>query len=244
MKICNTCTSRSEGSPSIYKAKYDKFIEKYAPKTNRPYHNPDTIRVRVEGVKPETLIFYFAAMPRDFTKKILMRDSAYDKLQNSGVTKSNDKGIAYFYIKCPQIYQVPEKKIFSRHFHFLYWRDNQWEKTVYTHKILCNVDREFVLNYINRRNVIIIDALPRESFNEWHIEGAINVPYDRSINRAKLLKDIKMRTGKDEISLSVPIIIYSWDKYCEAAAIVKERLDRLGFCNTLYYQEGIKLWKE
>jgi ketopantoate hydroxymethyltransferase len=32
------------------------------------------------------------------------------------------------------------------------------------------------------------------------------------------------------------------DKYCDVAMIVKERLDRIGFCNTMYYHDGLKDW--
>ena len=242
MRICNTCSSKIDKSSHIYKAKYDKFIEKHLPKTDKPYHYVNTIKIKVTGIQANSTIFYFAALPRDFTKNILTRDNAYNKLQNSGVTKSNSNGVAYFYLKCPQVYQVPEKKIFSRHFHFLYWKDNQWGKKVYSHKIVCEVDKKFVKRHLKNNNVVIIDTLPKESFNNNHIDGAINVQYDQYINKNKLLKDIQIRTGKDKVSLSVPIIIYCLDKYCDVALIVKERLDRIGFCNTMYYHDGLKDW--
>jgi rhodanese-related sulfurtransferase len=241
MKICNTCSTIPLSS-KIYKAKYDNKIEDNLPKSNKRFHKQNTIKIKVEKLRPNTVIFYFATQTRDFTKPVISRDTAYGSLKNSGVTKSNMLGEAYFYLKCPQIYYLPNKKIYSRHFHFLYWSNNQWEKQIYTHKIFCDVNKLFVKKHINNKNVVIIDALPKESFDKNCIKGAINVPYDQKINKIKLINDIKHKIKKDVVPLSIPIIIYCLDKNCEASGIVKERLDTLGFYNTLHYIGGIKDW--
>jgi rhodanese-related sulfurtransferase len=114
---------------------------------------------------------------------------------------------------------------------------------IYFFSLICVVGTILLnLKHINNKNVVIIDALPKESFDKNCIKGAINVPYDQKINKIKLINDIKHKIKKDVVPLSIPIIIYCLDKNCEASGIVKERLDTLGFYNTLHYIGGIKDW--
>ena len=63
-------------------------------------------------------------------------------------------------------------------------------------KITCN-DKNTILAYDN--NPILIDVRTKEEYDEYHLDNAINIPYDNIAN------DIK---NIENINLDTPIIVY------------------------------------
>lgn len=244
MKICRTCSSKPLRK-NIYLAKMQKFFHEQLPKSPKRYHQSSlsTYHIKMKDLKPNTYVFYFATQSRDFRKPFLSMDNAYSKLQNSGVTKTDAKGNATFYLKCPQIYRNENGKIYSRHFHFLYWdaKKKSWTKRILTHQIFCDIHQDQVRKFMKSKNVVLIDALPKSYYDKKHIRGAINLPVDENWSKMDVIR--RIRKMKKNFHALSPIIIYCYSKDCDAAEKVYKKLNKMGFYNTLHYVDGISKWK-
>jgi len=180
---CEVCTARKISKKSgLYKLQSgDTHLRKYLPPDNtlsenleEKNHNNKCEIVKLEGLKPNTTFFYFATKSKDFRKPVNRFANAYDKLQNSGVNRTDSKGCAEVRVSCPQVYLAEDGQVYSRHFHIIYWRDGgkgskgKWDTRIYTHQIFCNVDKAFVRKMISNSNkssgVVIIDALDESSY--------------------------------------------------------------------------------
>lgn len=243
--VCEVCkTKKISGSNAIYKLKSgDTHLRQYLPVNNKPTKSHGKEKVILEGLKPNTTIFYFASnSPKpNFTSHINQFKSAYGHLENSGVIQVDSLGKTSFKINCPQVYLAEDGEIYSRHIHWIYWNKNHntWDKDIYTHQIFCNVTKEFVKKIIKSHSgkVIIIDALSEDSFNEKHIPGAINLPSTQKWT----LKDILAKLPKGIHSFT-PMIIYCYSPECTAAEKLWMQMNKLGFYNTMHYSGGISEW--
>jgi len=234
MKPCITCQNKPMKN-GYYKAELlSKFIN-YLPKTNKLCCDEKNQKIKMEKLKPNSKIFYFATKNRDFTKPIQMRSAAYNNLKNSGVVKVNSKGETTVHLKCPQVYRNDDGKVYHRHFHFIYWdaKNNQWDENLYTQKIICHVNEDFVKKYLKK--AILIDALPLDHYKEKHIKGAHSLPYNKKWTE----KDVEKIVGKDKLK---PIIVYCWNKKCSAAHDVCVKLNSMGYYNVMHYENGISGW--
>jgi len=233
-KPCITCQSKPIKN-GYYKAELLHNFIKFIPQTNKEFHNKTNQKIKMEKLEPNTEIFYFATHYRDFTKSIQMRALAYKKLENSGIAKVNLKGEATIYIDCPQIYRNDDGEVYHRHLHFVYWdkKNNIWGNNLYTQKVICNVDEDFVKK--NIKKAIIIDALPTDHYEEKHIKGAYSLPFNKRWSE----KDVEKIVGKNKLK---PIIVYCWDKKCNAAEKVCKKLNKLGYYNVVHYLNGISEW--
>lgn len=233
-KPCITCHSKPLKN-GYYKAELLHNFIKFIPQTNKPFHNDANQKIKMENLEPNTEIFYFATKYRDFTKTIQIRSKAYSKLENSGIAKVNSKGEATIHVECPQIYVNDDKKVYHRHLHFLYWdkENKMWGNNLYTQKVICNVDEDFVKK--NMKKAIIIDALPTDHYEEKHIKGAYSLPFNKKWTE----KDVEKIVGKDKLKL---IIVYCWDKKCDAGEKVCKKLNKMEYYNVVHYLNGISEW--
>jgi rhodanese-related sulfurtransferase len=242
---CEVCSTRKlKGTVAIYKLKSgNTHLRQYLPKDDTPIKSTGSETVLLEGLKPNTTIIFFASnTPKpDFTAKITPFRKAYGHLENSGVGKTDNSGRITFKINCPRIYLAEDGEIYSRHIHWLYWnnKSNCWGNDIYTHQIFCNVDKTFVKKYATGKSskVLIIDALSEEYYNENHIPGAINLPASKKWT----LEQVNDILPKGTHSYT-PMIIYCYSPECNAAEKLWEKLNRLGFYNTMHYSGGISDW--
>jgi rhodanese-related sulfurtransferase len=254
---CEVCTTRKISRKSgLYQLRNgDTVLRAFLPADNRLRANPQEIKhkcekVKLEGLKPNTTFFYFGTLTKDFTKPINRFIDAYDKLQNSGVARTDDKGRAEVWITCPQVYLAEDGNVYSRHFHIIYWRDSRkgssksgskggWDTRIYTHQIFCNVDKAFVKKMISNKSsgVVIIDALDESYYNKTHIPGAVNLPASHKWSLADVMARLPPGTNS-----TTPIIIYCYSPKCTAAEKLWIQLNRLGFYNTMHYPGGISDW--
>ena len=223
MKPCITCQYKPVKN-GIYKAHLEHFAEKQLPKNNKCFHNKDENiqKVKLLNLTCNKTIFYFASNERDFTKSILPRVKAYDKLQNSGVVRVNKDGNAIVYIKCPQLYINHDDKVYSRHLHFLYWDDikNEWNKNLYTQQILCKISNELLEKQIKK--VYLVDvSLSTTSSN------IISMPYNKKWTEEKVFEALNI---KDNNKL-IPIVLYG-KKDNDIVEKMHDKLNKLGFFNT------------
>jgi rhodanese-related sulfurtransferase len=249
MRICQRCGAKAVGKN--YKTGDFELFEKEYPKGTRQYHGRGQ-KVLVDGLKPDTILFYFGTHPSKGVE-IPLRINAYEHLENSGVTKSDQYGTATLYLKCPQVYRNPEdKKVYTRHFHFLYWGKNEWERQLYSRQIFCEVSQSEVTKSLKQGTHIVVNALPVEEYKKKHIKGSISLPVDEVTE--ELVEERVMDALisypivldailKKKISFKeVPMILYCYSPMCNAAEKLKEKLDSLGFYNTWHYAGGISQW--
>lgn len=91
------------------------------------------------------------------------------------------------------------------------------------------------LNELQKKKdeVILIDVLDPEQYENFHIKGAINIPYERITAEAEQKFD-----KNDEI------VVYCSDYECQSSKIAADKLDKKGFKNVWRYEGGKKEWKE
>lgn len=233
IKPCSACNNEPIKN-NIYKTRLEHFLEVQLPKDNKHYENKNRIQIKLKNIEPNRCIFYFASQPRDFTKKLQIQVTAYGKLKNSGVTKTNKNGDATLYLDCPQIYIAASEKVYSRHFHFIYWDEinKTWEHNVYTQQILCNVKLDFVKKHMKK--IVLIDARNYDSYMEDHIKGAISMPFDQKWTSKSVFKEINT-VKKDCKDKLVPIVVYC-AKGCNSAIQLYDKLNKLEFYNTMHLE--------
>lgn len=86
----------------------------------------------------------------------------------------------------------------------------------------------------NNESFILVEALPKQYFEEWHILGAINIPHDETQNKAT-----DMLPEKDAL-----IITYCANTDCQNSQIAANSLECMGFTNVFEYVEGKADWKD
>ena len=240
MKTCYSCSSKPTKN-GVYKSELEKFIFNQLPKDNTHYHKIGAPSKIINGLRPNTCVFYFGTGKRSLTLPLKKFEDAYGKLKNGGVTRTDSKGKAKFFLDCPQVYKSLSGKVHERHLHYLYWNEKSksWSKNLYTQPLICHVNQTFVKE--NMSKCLLIDALPEKMYNKKHIKGAYNLPVDKRLNENEVKNIVKKRFNKT--SKHIPIIIYCYHDKCDAAEIVLKRLNKIGFNNIVHYKNGIKAWK-
>lgn len=82
-------------------------------KERKPTKAEKTIEIKV---KPNQTVLYWSADPAKEVQKTWKL--GYNKFENSGVIKANEKGIAMIPIECPARYRVHGYKILPKHMHY------------------------------------------------------------------------------------------------------------------------------
>ena len=123
-----------------------------------------------------------------------------------------------------------------------YWNDKkkEWNKDLFTQPLICHVDNDFVEKH--RTRCIVIDALPKEYYDKKHIKGAFNLPYNKTITETIMKKIAKAKKMK-ESNKQVPIIVYCYNKDCDASEKLIKKLNKLGYYNIVEFENGIRGWK-
>lgn len=239
MKPCGTCQSFPQSDNKIYKAeqKLDSQVLQHLPSTPFVPFGPFTSSLvfRATGLRPKTWIYYFGAEPRDPTKPILTKNRAYGNFSNSGLVRTDSSGHTNVELNCPQVYVYDDKKVYERHFHFVYARpDGTWEDQLYTQPLVCEVEEQFITKNLSK--IIIIDALSSDSYKKQHIAGAFSLPYNEKWGTSRIKKILGTKPQQS------PIVVYCLQPTCGAAIGVIQRLQKLGYQNLFYYKKGLKNW--
>ena len=84
-------------------------------------------------------------------------------------------------------------------------------------------------------DLTVVETLPAEYFDEFHLPGAKNVPLDEDFEKA-------MRQAvPDEES---PVMVYCMDRNCDASEKAAARLERMGYTDVYDLPGGKIEWKE
>ena len=84
------------------------------------------------------------------------------------------------------------------------------------------------------KDLTLIEVLPQESFREFHIPGAINIPGDQLRNRIAEVAPNKDKT----------VVVYCASPSCTASDRAAELLVEMGYTDVHDYRGGKSHWKE
>lgn len=85
-----------------------------------------------------------------------------------------------------------------------------------------------------KENFALVEVLGPETFAEFHIPGAINVPVDDTFE-ANIQAKVPDKT--------TPAVVYCRDIECHASAKAAKRMELLGYTNVSEYHNGKEGWK-
>ena len=80
--------------------------------------------------------------------------------------------------------------------------------------------------------LLLLEALPRTSYEEVHLPGALNLPLDE-------LEELAPRLVPDR---HAQIVVYCKDEACRNSELAARRLRRLGYTNVRDYVGGKAEW--
>lgn len=81
----------------------------------------------------------------------------------------------------------------------------------------------------------LVDVLPPEEYNDYHLPGAINVPLndDFAANVQQALPDKRQE-----------IVVYCKDESCSASSKAARQMEQLGYQRMVHYAAGKKDWRQ
>ena len=173
---------------------------------------------------------------------------------NSGITKSDEFGKIIFKLECPQPYSVNGKTYYP-HIHFMVSnkKNEHWELKVRTINIICNFNKQKVKRAIKDKSYIIINSLPEEYFDKQHIPNSVNLYHKEALymsdkkidnfmkNNSKYLNnELKKLLDNNKLSIKdIPILVYCYDKTCDAGKNLIKRLQKANYHKIVEYDEGV-----
>ena len=97
------------------------------------------------------------------------------------------------------------------------------------------IDRDTLKQKIdNAESMTLIEVLPSESFENFHLPGAINIP----VGSDTFEERVQAVAGKDD-----QVIVYCKDTDCDASPKAARRLEDLGYTNVIDYPAGKDDWR-
>ena len=83
-------------------------------------------------------------------------------------------------------------------------------------------------------NLVLLEALPEQYFNDWHLPGARHFPHDQA--RALAASAVPDKSAE--------IVVYCASKTCQNSHIAAKQLASLGYGNVAVYSGGKQDWSE
>lgn len=84
---------------------------------------------------------------------------------------------------------------------------------------------------INNEPFTLVETLTDEDYKKGHIPGAINIPSDAIVRRAK-----------DEVGKDDTVVTYCANYACQASTIAAKKLLDTGYSNVLDFKGGKQAW--
>lgn len=85
----------------------------------------------------------------------------------------------------------------------------------------------------NKENFYLVETLAPESFEQWHLPGAINIP--KSTIEEQAPKIIRERDAD--------VVVYCANPKCTSSTISAEKLEDMGYTNVYEYEGGKSDWE-
>jgi len=258
-KLCPSCKDvKTDKDHQLY-----SVVNKDCSKTgeNIPLFDKQTtgnekVHVNLGKQHANCLIYYFASQKKN-EEGFVHLPKSYQNTSNNGLKKLDMNGSAIITLDCPQHYQENGKSYMS-HVHILVSDKNMtsWKNKLISIGVHCNVSKKILKQHIKNNDLLILNALSNEYYENASIPSSYNLFYKdmkkMSVNEIqKKVKDIvKLHTKfnkyitKHKLSfMDIPICVYCYDKGCPAGRELANELYRAGFTNVIDYKEGIMGWK-
>jgi len=84
----------------------------------------------------------------------------------------------------------------------------------------------------NDEDFALVETLPKESFDNGHIPGAVNIPSD----------SIAQEAG-DRLQKNATVVTYCANYACQASTVAAKKLMDLGYSDVLDFKAGKAAWK-
>lgn len=85
------------------------------------------------------------------------------------------------------------------------------------------------------KTAIFFDARAEEAFDEGHIPGAMNVPYDKLVDYYELLT---ATVATDQL-----VVVYCWSNTCDFSDSLASELVLMGYTNIVIFRGGWEEWQ-
>jgi hypothetical protein len=278
LKDCNFCRFANELTEEIpYWSKkrenyspYPKMVscdENYSLKNESlksKYPNLDDnsleFKLTLGSDNSEKWVFYWASSKQEDITTINPPETAYGDYENHGLQQCNSKGEIIVKINQPQPYKEVNKT-HCRHFHYILEGPDKVWLPLKTVRVICTIPIEYLDARIKEMDCMIINALPKESYDKEKIPKSVNLCY-KSLDR--LTKESKERNVKKFLKLSlkeypklnelvksdkldlkdIPIITYCTNDKCDASSQLIDHLYESGVNNTLEWASGMEGWNK
>ena len=178
-------------------------------------------------------------------------DSYIDSM-NNGLMKLDNSGKCRVSVNCPQPYK--DKGIsYMSHIHMLVSdkKMTRWNKGIYTQNVLCEINKKNLIHHMQRKDRLVINALSSDYHNKAHIPNSYNLFYKEAKTLGKnqihnkvrrMIKEepnIQKIIKKNKLKITeVPIIVYCYDKHCDAGHQLANELFKAGYTNVIDYLDG------
>ena len=97
------------------------------------------------------------------------------------------------------------------------------------------IDRESLRMKMSEANQPkLVEVLPEESFNDFHLPGAVNAP----VHSGDFEERIRALADKDD-----EVVVYCKDSACDASLLAAEKIEKLGFRKVFDYEAGKVDWR-
>ncbi len=96
------------------------------------------------------------------------------------------------------------------------------------------ISREELHRRLGDPALTIVDVLPESSYVEWHIPGAVSLPLEQVVNRAR---ELLPNRGAE-------IVVYCGNPQCERSVNALAQLHELGYSNVRVYRRGLADWMD
>lgn len=97
------------------------------------------------------------------------------------------------------------------------------------------VTRDELKEMLDRNeDLVLVNALPHDSFERERICGSINIPSDQ------VGPEAEDQLGETDQK----IVVYCANRECSASSIAADKIEDLGYKNVMRFEGGIESWKE
>lgn len=95
------------------------------------------------------------------------------------------------------------------------------------------IDREHLRRLIeSNTKFVLVEALPRKYFQDWHLPTARHLPHDQ-------VQSLAPQVAPDK---SVPVVVYCASATCQNSHQAANALERLGYRDVQVYSGGKQDW--
>jgi hypothetical protein len=263
-KLCDTCFDIEVENGSLKTKNQEQWnlFPHHLPMLGRREGSQES-KIQMGKKYANRLLYYWGSKEMFSNKNLEFPDSyvvnQFDKrtgITNDGLVKLDSNGSSVIKLDCPQPYKE-DGISYMPHFHFLISDKSmsKWSNDMFTQSVLCNIKKRQVKDHLDKKNRLIINALSSGYHKKAKIDSSFNLFYKdaQKMTSQKLKKqiksfvmqdpDIQKFIKKNKLKLTeVPILVYCYDKTCNAGNDLALELFKAGFVNILDYKDGIIGW--